>query len=46
MARNAERANAMLNKWITIKQNIIRGNLPRKAKFAEDCDNLKDAEFW
>ncbi|CAM9337777.1 unnamed protein product [Phaeothamnion confervicola] len=45
MARNEEKAQAMLNKWVTMKKSL--GQDDRRRPFlASDCDSLYDAERW
>mmetsp|Transcript_68124 Transcript_68124/g.154116 ORF Transcript_68124/g.154116 Transcript_68124/m.154116 type:complete len:270 (+) Transcript_68124:110-919(+) len=47
MARNAEKANSLLNKWVTMKQEFNRGGEPDKRPFlSSECDSLAEAEKW
>mmetsp|Transcript_107429 Transcript_107429/g.219205 ORF Transcript_107429/g.219205 Transcript_107429/m.219205 type:complete len:258 (-) Transcript_107429:1969-2742(-) len=49
MARPAEKARAMLNKWVKMREE---GNAPatnpreRRPKLASECDHLGDAEYY
>lgn len=48
MARPAEKARAMLNKWVKMReegnaQPVVRG---RRPKLASECNHLGDAEFY
>jgi len=49
MARPAEKARAMLNKWVKMREE---GNAPamnvrgRRPKLASECEHLGDAEFY
>jgi len=49
MARNEEKAQTMLNRWITMKKDALnadRGKNERRPFIADECDNLHDAEKW
>mmetsp|Transcript_20887 Transcript_20887/g.30988 ORF Transcript_20887/g.30988 Transcript_20887/m.30988 type:complete len:271 (+) Transcript_20887:34-846(+) len=48
MARNEEKAQAMLNKWVTMKKQLsIQGNAPDKRPYlASECGSLVQAERW
>ena len=46
MARNEEKAQLMMNKWVTMKQQFNAGVSERRPYLATDCDNLTDAERW
>eukprot|EP00656_Telonema_subtile_P055888 TRINITY_DN8798_c0_g1_i6.p1 TRINITY_DN8798_c0_g1~~TRINITY_DN8798_c0_g1_i6.p1 ORF type:complete len:262 (+),score=72.72 TRINITY_DN8798_c0_g1_i6:135-920(+) len=46
MARNEEKAQTMLNRWITMKKNEARGPKEHRPFIADECDNLHDAEKW
>eukprot|EP00916_Digyalum_oweni_P026994 GHVL01044306.1.p1 GENE.GHVL01044306.1~~GHVL01044306.1.p1 ORF type:complete len:267 (-),score=45.99 GHVL01044306.1:3156-3956(-) len=49
MARNEEKAMAMLNRWVTMKSAIskgIEGREARRPRLTTDCGNLRDAEHW
>ena len=49
MARPAEKARAMLNKWVKMREE---GNAPavnvrgKRPKLASECEHLGDAEFY
>lgn len=48
MARPAEKARAMLNKWVTMREEgnagpAVRGKRPR---LASECNHLADAEYY
>lgn len=49
MARNAERANAVLNKWLAVKNAVIKGSQDRYnlgPNLPEECDDLERATQW
>lgn len=47
MARNEEKAQQLLNKWVTMKQEFNSGGPKERRPFlASECDNLQDAEKW
>lgn len=49
MARNAERANAVLNKWLAIKDAVLKGTQQKTALgpcIPEECDDLDRATQW
>ena len=49
MARNAEKAQDLLNKWVTMKQEFGRtGNEgpKRRPYLSSECDDLSEAEKW
>jgi len=53
MARNAEKSNLLLNKWVTMKEEHARnerhGGKPREERrphLASECKSLPDAERW
>ncbi|CBZ52333.1 isy1-like splicing family domain-containing protein [Neospora caninum Liverpool] len=48
MARNAERANAVLNKWLAVKDAVVKGaaNRERRPRDVNSCQDLKQAEKW
>ena len=47
MARNEEKAQQMLNKWVTMKQEFNAGNIAERRPFlATDCKSLADCEKW
>jgi len=46
MARNEEKAQLMMNKWVTMKKQFNAGVSERRPYLATDCDNLTDAERW
>lgn len=46
MARNEEKSQTMLNRWITMKKEERQGPKERRPFIADECDNLHDAEKW
>mmetsp|Transcript_1474 Transcript_1474/g.2792 ORF Transcript_1474/g.2792 Transcript_1474/m.2792 type:complete len:300 (-) Transcript_1474:327-1226(-) len=46
MARNEEKAQSMLNRFVTAKQEQNRKPKERRPVLASDCDNIIDAEKW
>lgn len=48
MARNEEKAQSLLNKWVTMKKEFKDGasSTDRRPFLATECDNLTDAERW
>ncbi|TYZ65562.1 hypothetical protein PybrP1_004870 [[Pythium] brassicae (nom. inval.)] len=46
MARNEEKAQSLLNRWTTMKQDFSDTFKNRRPYLASQCDNLKDAERW
>ena len=47
MARNAEKANTLLNKWVTMKKEFNTGGAPnRRPYLSSECDSLGEAEKW
>ncbi|PHJ25986.1 member ras oncogene family protein [Cystoisospora suis] len=48
MARNAERANAVLNKWLAVKDAVVKGvaTRERRPRDISSCNDLKQAEKW
>eukprot|EP00640_Fibrocapsa_japonica_P008892 CAMPEP_0113949798 /NCGR_PEP_ID=MMETSP1339-20121228/77641_1 /TAXON_ID=94617 /ORGANISM="Fibrocapsa japonica" /LENGTH=55 /DNA_ID=CAMNT_0000957397 /DNA_START=13 /DNA_END=177 /DNA_ORIENTATION=- /assembly_acc=CAM_ASM_000762 len=47
MARNEEKAQAMLNKWTTMKEEYEKGGPKERRPFlSQDCDDLSKAEYW
>eukprot|EP00920_Eleutheroschizon_duboscqi_P036654 GHVT01088176.1.p1 GENE.GHVT01088176.1~~GHVT01088176.1.p1 ORF type:complete len:295 (+),score=75.20 GHVT01088176.1:172-1056(+) len=46
MARNAERANAMLNKWLSMKSNIVKGVQMHRPRDSTECTDVTEAERW
>lgn len=46
MARNEEKANSMLNKWVTMKEGMARGDGGRRPFLASECDDLTAALRW
>eukprot|EP01066_Platyproteum_vivax_P011430 Platyproteum_vivax@DN5193_c0_g1_i1.p1 len=45
MARNEEKALSMLNRWVSMKQSLARGDTAsRRAKLSSDCTNIREAE--
>lgn len=46
MARNEEKAQAMLNKWLTMKKDLATGDKERRPFLSSDCHTLPEAERW
>jgi len=46
MARNQEKAQAMLNRFLAYKREQVFGKTAKRPAFASECDNLGDAERW
>ncbi|UIZ23317.1 hypothetical protein KXD40_007957 [Peronospora effusa] len=46
MARNEEKAQSLLNRWTSMKQDFGDTFKNRRPYRASQCDNLKDAERW
>lgn len=47
MARNEEKAQNLLNKWVTMKQEFNSGGPKGRRPFmSSDCDDLGEAEKW
>mmetsp|Transcript_21924 Transcript_21924/g.32672 ORF Transcript_21924/g.32672 Transcript_21924/m.32672 type:complete len:252 (-) Transcript_21924:176-931(-) len=46
MARNQEKAQAMLNRFIAYKKDQMYGPRGRRPALASECKNLRDAEKW
>ncbi|TFJ80179.1 hypothetical protein NSK_008486 [Nannochloropsis salina CCMP1776] len=46
MARNEEKAQAMLNKWLTMKKDLATGDKERRPFLSSDCHVLPEAERW
>eukprot|EP00484_Ammonia_sp_Unknown_P002377 CAMPEP_0197075194 /NCGR_PEP_ID=MMETSP1384-20130603/211487_1 /TAXON_ID=29189 /ORGANISM="Ammonia sp." /LENGTH=333 /DNA_ID=CAMNT_0042514037 /DNA_START=49 /DNA_END=1050 /DNA_ORIENTATION=- len=46
MARNQEKAQTMLARWLRFKEEQVKGPKKRRPYLAELCDNLHEAEKW
>mmetsp|Transcript_57183 Transcript_57183/g.95008 ORF Transcript_57183/g.95008 Transcript_57183/m.95008 type:complete len:317 (-) Transcript_57183:139-1089(-) len=46
MARNQEKAQTMLAKWLRYKEESVKGPKQRRPYLAELCDDLHEAEKW
>eukprot|EP01105_Mastigella_eilhardi_P026984 TRINITY_DN806_c0_g1_i1.p1 TRINITY_DN806_c0_g1~~TRINITY_DN806_c0_g1_i1.p1 ORF type:complete len:164 (-),score=30.30 TRINITY_DN806_c0_g1_i1:468-923(-) len=46
MARNEEKANSMLNRWVMMKQEERVGSLRKRPAIASECAKLSEAERW
>ncbi|KAG1692471.1 hypothetical protein DVH05_025436 [Phytophthora capsici] len=46
MARNEEKAQSLLNRWTSMKQDFADTFKNRRPYLASQCDNLKEAERW
>ena len=45
MARNEEKAQAMLNRWVNMKRQLHAPN-ERRPQLAAQCDSINDCEKW
>eukprot|EP00922_Rhytidocystis_sp_ex-Travisia-forbesii_P032415 GHVS01048156.1.p1 GENE.GHVS01048156.1~~GHVS01048156.1.p1 ORF type:complete len:189 (+),score=32.11 GHVS01048156.1:63-629(+) len=46
MARNSEKSMAMLNRWVTMKTNIVKGIQGRRPRNVEGAETVRDCEHW
>lgn len=46
MARNEEKAQSMLNRFLTAKQNEARGERQKRPYLASECHDLGEADKW
>merc|ERR1711998_434891 len=46
MARNEEKAQLMLNRWVAMKEEQFKGKKERRPFLASECDSLSDSERW
>ena len=46
MARNEEKAQSMLNRWLQGKQNEAKGEKARRPYLASECHDLNEADKW
>ncbi|KAF0694970.1 Aste57867_14193 [Aphanomyces stellatus] len=46
MARNEEKANSMMNRWTTMKQDMSKSFLGRRPFLTSECESLPDAERY
>ncbi|GAB5357441.1 hypothetical protein AAMO2058_000375000 [Amorphochlora amoebiformis] len=46
MARNQEKAQATLNRFLAYKKEQLYGNKGKRPAFAHECNNLLEAERW
>jgi pre-mRNA-splicing factor ISY1 len=46
MARNEEKAQSMLNRWLTGKQNELKGEKEKRPYLASECHDLNEADKW
>lgn len=46
MARNGEKAMAMLNKWVKLKQTLNQKERPAMPLDPQDCPDLGNAEYY
>jgi len=45
MARNEEKAQAMLNRWVTMKRSI-NNPIEKRPALTSQCDSINDCEKW
>ena len=45
MARNEEKAQAMLNRWVSMKR-MLAMPMEKRPALASQCDSLNDCEKW
>ena len=45
MARNEEKAQAMLNRWVSLKRSLANPTEKRPA-LASQCDSINECEKW
>lgn len=46
MARNEEKAMAMLNRWVKMKRSLNTKDRGKRPKNTDECNNLQDADMW
>lgn len=47
MARNEEKANSMMNKWVTMKEGMAAGGIQGRRPFlASECDDIGQCMHW
>lgn len=46
MARNSEKAMAVLNRWTQLKTNIIKGVKGRRPRDVTEVESVQDCEYW
>ena len=46
MARNEEKAQSMLNRWLAGKQQEVRGDKQKRPYLASECNDLNEADKW
>jgi pre-mRNA-splicing factor ISY1 len=46
MARNEEKAQSMLNRWLAGKQLEVRGEKQKRPYLASECHDLNEADKW
>lgn len=46
MARNEEKAMAMLNRWVKMKRSLNTKERGKRPRNADECTDLQEAEEW
>jgi pre-mRNA-splicing factor ISY1 len=46
MARNEEKAQAMLNRWVSMKRQLGARQSEQRPSLTSSCDSISDAERW
>jgi pre-mRNA-splicing factor ISY1 len=46
MARNEEKAMAMLNRWVKMKRSLNTKERTKRPYNPEDCSSLQESENW
>ena len=46
MARNEEKAQAMLNRWVSMKRQLGSKPMDSRPALASQCDSISEAERW
>lgn len=46
MARNEEKAQAMLNRWVSMKRQLGARETTQRPSLTKDCDSISEAERW
>lgn len=46
MARNEEKAQAMLNRWVSMKRQLGSKPIEQRPALATQCDSISEGEKW
>ena len=46
MARNEEKAHAMLNRWVAMKKDLNSRSKDKRPGYSKECNNLQECERW